>query len=368
MIQQGKWSDNGLGPPHKFTTAASRGARIASATGVGYGGRAARPRAGSIPPRSLSGGELDPLKSVLLWSSTSPTLAHRVPRLPFVRRAVRRFLPGEELEDGLREAAFLEGHGLESLLTLLGENVTTPRESGEVTEHYARALTEICRRQLRAEISVKPTHLGLDLGRPVVESNLERLVALAEETGNFVWIDMEGSDYTEATLELFGTLAARHRRVGLCVQAYLLRTEADVEALLRAEVPALRLVKGAYAEPASIAYGRKVEVDRAYYRIACRLLDRASLGNGFRPGIATHDLPLLSRIRSEADRLGVARDAYEIQMLYGIGTDTQLRLRREGHRVRVLVSYGPAWFAWYMRRLAERPANLAFVLRSLFAR
>ena len=310
---------------------------------------------------------MDPVRSLLLWSSTNPTLAHHLPRLPFVRRAVRRFLPGEALDDGLREAARLEGQGIESVLTLLGENVTSASEAQAVAGHYTQALDEIRARGLRAEISVKPTHLGLDLGRSVAERNFEQLLARSDELDSFVWIDMEGSAYTDITLDLYRTLAARHRRVGLCVQAYLRRTEADVEALLPVSA-GLRLVKGAYAEPASIAYPHKAEVDEAFRRIARRMLERVTRGDGFRPGIATHDLPLLDRVRADAERLGLSRQAYEVQMLYGIGSETQRRLAGEGHRVRALVSYGPAWFAWYMRRLAERPANLGFLLRSLWAR
>lgn len=309
---------------------------------------------------------MNPVRAFLLWCSTQPVLARRLPRQPFVRRAVRRFLPGETLDDGLAAAARLEPGGLDCVLTLLGENVTAPDEARAVAAHYEEALSAIRHRGLRSEISVKPTHLGLDLGLAGARANLERIVARAEETANFVWIDMEGSGYVEPTLALFRELASRHRCVGLCVQSYLRRTEADVESLLEV-APALRLVKGAYAEPAAIAYPSRQEVDEAYYRIAARMLQRAGQG-GFRPGIATHDLGLLGRIVAEGERMGVAKGAYEVQMLYGIGTESQQRLARQGHRVRVLVSYGPAWFAWYARRLAERPANLGFLVRSLFTR
>jgi proline dehydrogenase len=309
---------------------------------------------------------LNPLRAFLLWCSTNPVLAQHLPRLPFVRRAVRRFLPGETLEDGLGAARRLEAGGLLSVLTLLGENVTTREDASAVADHYVEALGEIHRRGLAAEISVKPTHLGLDGGLTLARPNLARILARAEETSSFVWIDMEGSAYVEATLELFRELASRHRRVGLCVQAYLRRTEADVHSLLDV-APGLRLVKGAYAEPASLAYRSRRDVDDAYLRLALRLLERAA-GGGFRPGIATHDRRLLEHVFAEAERLSLPRAAYEVQMLYGIGAETQERLARRGHRVRVLVSYGPAWFAWYARRLAERPANLGFLLRSLFAR
>ena len=309
---------------------------------------------------------MNPVRGVLLWSSTNPTLAHRLPRLPFVRRAVRRFLPGETIEDGLRAAAECAAERKLAVLTLLGENVHTADEAGAVAAHYEDVLRRVQAAGLPAEISIKPTHLGLDLGREVVVGNLERLLQAAVAAGNFVWIDMEGSAYTEVTLEVFRDLARRHRNVGLCLQSYLYRTEKDIESLLDS-APALRLVKGAYAEPEDIAYARKADVDEAFARGAIRMLERAARGPGFRPALATHDLALLERLRTEADRLRLARSAYEIQMLYGIGTAAQAQWAAEGHAVRVLISYGPAWFPWYMRRLAERPANLAFVLKSAFS-
>lgn len=306
------------------------------------------------------------LRRFLLACSRNERLARRLPRLGPVRRAVRRFMPGEELEDALAAAERLDDSGATSLLTLLGENVADRNEAREVAESYTEMLRNVEARKLPAEISVKPTHLGLDLGEAVALRGLRTLAGEAAALGNFVWIDMEGSPYLDPTLGLYHTLREEHDNVGVCLQAYLYRTPDDLEALLPLE-PAIRLVKGAYLEPAEIAHPDKKDVDRAYLTLAGRLLD-AVAGGRARAAFGTHDSRLIEAIRREAPARGVAPDGFEVQMLYGVGREEQRRLLREGTPLRILISYGPAWFPWYMRRLAERPANLWFVLRSAFRR
>ncbi len=250
------------------------------------------------------------------------------------------------------------------MLTQLGENVTDTGDIEAVSDHYTEVLDRIRADGLPAHISVKPTHLGLDVSRDACAAALERLVDHAEALGSFVWIDMEGSSYTDATLELFREVAERHANVGVCLQAYLYRTATDLEALQPLR-PTIRLVKGAYREPPSIAFPKKADVDDHYFELAKRLLRAEAAPRAGRHGIATHDLELIERIRRHAEERGRHANGYEIQMLYGIRREDQERLAREGAAVRVLISYGDAWFPWYMRRLAERPANLWFVVRSM---
>lgn len=301
------------------------------------------------------------LRKALLWASTNPWMAKRLPRFRFVRRATRRFMPGEELDDALGATESLTKDDLSATLTLLGENHDSIEEADEVVEHYLEVLRQVEARGLDAEISVKPTQLGLDFGADTARDRLERLVAA---TNSLVWVDMEASKYVDDTLAIFRDVHAKHGNVGLCVQAYLHRTEADLEKLLPLD-PALRIVKGAYNEPESVAMPRKADVDRSFVRLTSRLL-RARVGGGKgRPVIATHDPKMINEATRLAHEHGLDKQRYEFGMLYGISQAEQRRLVRTGHRVRVLISYGPAWFPWYMRRLAERPANLWFVAKQM---
>ncbi|HEX2091784.1 MAG TPA: proline dehydrogenase family protein [Longimicrobiaceae bacterium] len=302
-------------------------------------------------------------RTLLLRASRSRWLAEQLRRRRFARRAVRRFMPGEDADAALDAAAELRAAGMGTVLTQLGERTTRREEAEAVREHYLGLLDALGRRGLSADLSVKPTHLGLDVDRAVCERSLHRLAARAGEIGSRVWIDMEEAPYVDATLELFRRVRAEHEAVGICLQTYLRRTPADVEALLPLG-PAIRLVKGAYAEPAEVAYPRKADTDRAFLALAERLLERAGEG-GALPVFGTHDLGLVGRIRERAGALGLSREAWEVHMLYGIRAAEQRALTGSGVTVRVLVSYGANWFPWYMRRLAERPANLWFVARSL---
>ncbi len=270
-------------------------------------------------------------------------------------------MPGEAFESALPVARALKEQGIGSLFTLLGENLTDMAGADEVVEHYERVLAEAA--GLDAEVSVKPTHLGLDLDRQAAYANLLRLARASARAGSFLWIDMEGSSYVDPTLELYRRVRAEEPRVGLALQAYLHRTPADVMSLLESKT-AVRLVKGAYAEPPSIAYAEKKDVDANYLALVAMMLPEVKRGS-LRLVLGTHDVKLIDNCWRYASALGVQRGALEVAMLYGIRTEEQLRLAKEGFPVRCLISYGDAWYAWYVRRLAERPANLLFAVRQL---
>ena len=272
-------------------------------------------------------------------------------------------MPGETREDALREAASLSSRGVPSILTMLGENVASEDETRAVVDEYLGILSEAAELGLDVEVSVKPTHLGLDLGGGLAARNVAELAAATGGRGT-LWIDMESSAYTEATLDLYRELAAEGGNVGVCLQSYLRRTEADLESLLPLS-PRIRLVKGAYAEPPEVAFPAKRDVDECYLALGRRLLDHfAGGGEGF-VGFGTHDPALIRTLARDASADARAAARFEIEMLYGIGRREQERLVDDGVPLRILISYGEAWFPWYMRRLAERPANVWFVVRSM---
>lgn len=305
------------------------------------------------------------LRGMLLAGSQSRWLRERAMRQAFVRRAVSRFMPGEELDDALAATGALRAAGLGAVLTRLGENVEDDAEADAVAAHYLDVLERVKGEAGAVEISVKPTQLGLDLDEERCAARLLTLAARAEATGGFVWIDMEQTAYTDATLRLLRRARARHRGVGVCVQSYLRRTPADLDGLLAAGA-GVRLVKGAYNEPSDRAYPRKADVDASYLALARRLLDAAGRGAGVRGVFGTHDRRLIDRILAEAAARGLPPSASEFHLLYGIQRGEQERLARGGSPVKVLISYGAYWFPWYMRRLAERPANVWFVIRTMF--
>jgi len=304
------------------------------------------------------------MRSLLLAGSQSRWLREQATRRRFVRRAVSRFMPGETVDDALAAARTLQESGLQAVFTHLGENISDPAEADAVTRHYLDVLDRIRMMNLSAEVSVKLTQLGLDLGAELCYANLGRIIERAGGHG-VVWIDMEASPYVDATLELYRRARAASSNVGLCVQAYLYRTQNDLESLLPLQ-PAIRLVKGAYKEPASVAFPHKRDVDENYFRLAAQLLAAKLQGTNVRVALATHDTVLIRRLTEAAASIGLPKDAYEFQMLYGIQRAEQLRLAKEGWSSVVLIAYGTYWFAWYMRRLAERPANVFFVMRNLF--
>jgi proline dehydrogenase len=300
---------------------------------------------------------------MLIRASRSAWLADQFRRRAFARRATRRFMPGEDLESALVAAAALARDGIGSVLTNLGERVTSRAEALAVHEQYRAVLAAVGQRSLPAHVSVKLTHLGLDVDPAVCAEGLAALTAQAAAMGSFVWVDMEESHYVDATLAMFRQVRARSDSIGVCLQAYLARTPADVDALVRLGA-AVRLVKGAYREPVGVALADKAAVDAAYIALTDRLLRAPPLRRGA-PTCGTHDLVILEDVRSRATAMGLPSGGYEVHMLYGIKSAEQRTLARSGVTVRVLISYGTQWFPWYMRRLAERPANLWFVVRNL---
>ena len=304
------------------------------------------------------------MRTILLWMAGNRWLRERLPKLWFARRAVRRFMPGEDAESALAAADKFRNDGIATMFTRLGENVTSPEEADEVAEHYLGLLDTIATRDLDGEISVKLTQLGFDLDEVRTLHHVERLAERAAQTGRVVWVDMESSSYAERTISFYERLKANHPNTGLCLQSYLRRTATDIQRLLPLD-PAIRLVKGAYAEPDAVAYQRRADVDANYVALAVSMLEGIRAGRSVRIGLGTHDVRLVEQIAEHATALGLDKTAVEVQMLYGIRAAEQRRLAGEGYRVRDLIAYGEAWYPWYMRRLAERPANVLFALRQL---
>jgi proline dehydrogenase len=310
------------------------------------------------------------MRRMLVKASESRWLRERAPRFGFVRGAAARFMPGEKPEDALAAARSLAENGISSLLTQLGENIAERAEAEGVVAHYLDLLERIRAANLPAEVSVKLTQLGLDLDREFCFANLTTLIessrAASPAVEKTLWIDMEQSAYVDATLELHARARKATRNIGVCVQAYLHRTEKDVESLVSMGA-ALRLVKGAYSEPPEIAFPEKEDVDENYFRLAQMLLSPEARRAGVRAVMATHDRKLIARITEWAAAQGIAKNRLEFAMLFGIQRAEQLRLAQEGYISGVLISYGSFWFPWFMRRLAERPANVLFLVRNLFS-
>ncbi len=305
------------------------------------------------------------MRSALLAASQSVWLRERATRYSFVRRAVSRFMPGEDLQSALLAAQTLRRQNIGAVFTQLGENVTDPSEAARVAGHYLSVIHTVRALALDTELSIKLTQLGLDLDPGLCYDNLQ-LIIQAEDPGKTVWIDMEASGCVDATLALYRRARAAFPNVGVCIQAYLYRSARDLAGLIPLGA-AVRLVKGAYREPPQIAYPRKKDVDQNYFALATELLSQPARRAGVRAAFATHDTRLIALITAHARAQNLGKDALEFQMLYGIQRAEQVRLAAAGWRSIVLVAYGSYWFPWYMRRLAERPANLWFVLRSVFA-
>ena len=304
-------------------------------------------------------------RDVLLWSSQNRWIENQFRRRWFAKKAISRFMPGETIESALAESEALKAENITTLVTNLGENVSSMDEAKAATQHYIDVLDKIKSLPIDTQVSVKLTQLGLDLEVAEAARNLETITEHASNAGNTVWVDMEASNYVDATIETFRTVRAKHENVGLCLQAYLHRTLKDLEDLLSIGA-AIRLVKGAYQEPASIAIPRKKDVDSAFLSLGTRLAENPPTGSGIKHGIATHDINIIDKMSRMCSEGRWGPDAYEVLMLYGIRKAHQVRLAAAGVPMRILISYGEAWFAWYMRRLAERPANVGFVVRSLF--
>lgn len=305
------------------------------------------------------------MRSMLLAASQNVWLREHAVNYPFVRRSVSRFMPGETLDAALSAAQSLLQKHIGSVFTHLGENVTDRAEACKVSDHYLQVLDRIHQLKLPTEVSVKLTQLGLDLGPDFCFENLEQIIR-RENAPAIVWVDMEASNYVDVTLAIYRRALERHPNVGICLQAYLYRTKKDLADLLPLR-PSIRLVKGAYKEPASIAYPKKSDVDENYFALAQTMLRAKSAGQCVRAAFGTHDVLLIRRLADYVAQQHLPKDDLEVQMLYGIQRAEQERLARVGYHSIVLVAYGSYWYPWFVRRLAERPANLWFMLRNVFA-
>jgi proline dehydrogenase len=306
------------------------------------------------------------MRSLLLAASQNTWLREHASHYKFVRRSVARFMPGEEIDDALAAAKLLEAKRIGSVFTHLGENISYASEADEVTQHYLIVLERIRVAELQTEISVKLTQLGLDQSVDLCSANVKRILQ-SENQAKTVWIDMEASAYVDATLEVYRRALAEFPRTGICLQAYLLRTKKDLEALLPLK-PSVRLVKGAYKEPPSVAFPAKSDVDESYFSLGQSMLRALRDGAMFRAAFGTHDTVMIKRLADFCASERMSKSALEIQMLYGIQRAEQERLAAQGHRSAVLVAYGKYWYPWFVRRLAERPANVWFLAKNMFAR
>jgi proline dehydrogenase len=302
------------------------------------------------------------LRALLLKLSKSSRLSRFVIHNSLSRRVVRRFVAGETLDDAVAAVRAINQAGCPASFDYLGESVSTETEAHRAADAYRSILDRIAAERLDANASLKLTQIGLDVNPALCESLLADIVTHAELLNIFVRIDMESSAYTQRTLDLCKRVHAKHSSVGTVVQSYLFRTEQDAKDLIAAEIR-MRLVKGAYKEPPTIAYPKKSDVDATFVRVMKLLLS-----SGIYHAIATHDPNMLEATKHFATEFEIGKDKFEFQMLYGIRTDLQEQLIREGYRLRVYVPYGSDWFPYFMRRLAERPANLTFFLSNLFRR
>lgn len=298
-------------------------------------------------------------RTLFLKLSENRTLRRWMETSPHAKRLTKRFIAGETLDQELSVCASLEQQRIWSALDHLGENVTTLDEAAQATDAYIVALDAIAERKLPATVSIKITQFGIDLSESACLENVLRLVKKAEATRSRVEIDMESSRYTDRTLAI-ASRVSQDGPVRCVIQAYLHRSEADVQRLNRRSIP-VRLCKGAYDEPRTIAFPSKADVDKHYVKLMMTLMDE-----GAYPAIATHDPAMIHAAVTYAKKRGLSPDRFEFQMLYGIRRDLQRKLVEKGYRLRLYIPYGTAWYPYFMRRLAERPANIAFIARSLF--
>ena len=276
------------------------------------------------------------------------------------RRLAARFVAGDTLADALEAGRRINREGISLTLDHLGESVTSLAEAEASRDVYLRALDELSEHGIDGNVSLKLTQFGIDISEQACRANVERVVSRAKELGNFVCVDMESSEYTERTLHLVTDLHAQYGAVGTVIQSYLHRSEKDIEILCRRGIR-VRLVKGAYLEPPEVAFQAKADVDRNFVRLM-----RTLLAEGTYPAIATHDEKMIDEAKSFVRARKIAPESFEFQMLYGIRRDLQRRLVAEGYRLRLYVPFGKAWYPYFMRRLAERPANVVFLARNFF--
>lgn len=312
--------------------------------------------------------EANVLRHAFLYLSQRPALKDFALQFRFAEEMAFRFVAGEMLDQAIQVIHQLNDRGLLVTFDHLGENVESREDAEIATRTYLDIFDRIDQTGVDANVSVKLTHLGLDQGDDFCYANLRRIVERAGEYDNAVEVDMEGSAYTQRTLDIYCALReAGFDNVGAVVQAYLYRTEADIERLIRYGAK-VRLCKGAYDEPPEIAFPDKADVDRNYIRLTQILFGPMAREHGVVPAIATHDSDMIAAAKQAARRNGVAPEEFEFQMLYGVRRELQQRLADEGYQVRIYVPYGTEWYPYFMRRMAERPANVLFVMRALVKR
>jgi proline dehydrogenase len=303
-------------------------------------------------------------RNILLWASRNEWLKYRVPKMKFVQKAVKRFMPGEAIEDAILATRELMKHKIPTTFTHLGENITSIKEAETNTQHNLDLLDRINKENLDIEISLKLTHIGLDLSFDKTLEFFIKIATKAASLNNSIFIDIEDSSYVDKTIDFYKKIKEHHNNIGLCLQAYLYRTMGDIKSLKDIN-PCIRLVKGAYKEPSTVAFKKLSQVNGNYLGLSNLLLQQINEKN-IRVAFATHNLILQEHIKKEAKKYGLLKEKLEFQMLYGIKTSEQYKLAIDGYKIRTLISYGEHWYPWYMRRLAERPANVFFVLKNIF--
>jgi len=298
------------------------------------------------------------MRTGLLWLSEQQQVFSFMRRNGLARKFAHRFVAGEEVETAIQAALDLNQRGITATLDLLGESINDARHAEQARDTYVRMLDQIATRQADSNVSVKLTQMGLDISEDLCFANMTAILDKAKAQGNFVRLDMESSEYTQRTLDFFYNrlYPVYGNHVGVVIQSCLRRSEADVDQLIERQVR-VRLCKGAYLEPPAVAFPDKADVDRNYVVLMERLMERGNY-----PGLATHDAAILARARAFAKERGLDSSRYEFQMLYGVRRDLQDQLRRSGYNMRVYVPFGTQWYPYLMRRLAERPANIAFIL------
>jgi len=304
-------------------------------------------------------------RNTLLWASKNNWLKSHVPKMKFVQKAVKRFMPGESVNDAISATRELIQKNIPTTFTHLGENISSIEEAEKNTEHYLDLLDKINNEKLDIEVSLKLTHIGFDLSFDKTLQLFSNISEKAKNLNNCVFIDIEDSSYVDKTILFYKKIKEKYQNVGLCLQAYLYRTMDDVKGMIDID-PWIRLVKGAYKEPKTVAFTKMSEVNNNYLKIS-NLLLQEHLKKNLRFAIATHDLTIQEHVKKEAEKLSLPKEKYEFQMLYGIKTSEQFKLASERYKIRTLISYGDHWYPWYMRRLAERPANVGFVLKNVFS-
>lgn len=300
------------------------------------------------------------LKTILLFLSRQKGIQNIMKNFWVTRRVVNRFVSGEELEDGLDAVRKVNSEGAIATLDHLGEEVSEPDQAEAATLVYLNALDQIKKDWVDTNVSVKPTQVGLKIDKRLCEQNFMRIIERAKKYDNFVRMDMEGSDCTQDTLEVFYSLRKKYDNVGIVIQSYLYRSEGDVDDVLKLG-GRIRLCKGAYKEPKEIAFPKKQQVDESFLELTKKMLK-----SGIYHGIGTHDEKLIEKTKEFAQKENIPKDRFEFQLLHGIRTELGRKLIREGYNLRIYIPFGREWYPYFMRRLAERPANLFFFLKNFF--